>query len=322
MAVDVSAFTAMARAEFQNGLIERQGRVKPAKYDAFTTELGSSVRVETHLFMSNLPRLREFKGHNPEYRLASSPYTITNKEWRVGPVTVRKTDLDDDQVGGYLMTIKGIPKRAESDIGFKILDHLAAGTTNLCFDGTAYFADSHTFGSGDNLMTTDNSGNDALTHKIVALIPTSDIKPVIFQNREPVKELRDDYTPQAMLTKEFHYWADTRFGLGYGYWFDAIHVTITDTPTLTELDTQLTEIANRFRTFTLPKGSDVDDSLYVHEGWVPESENFYLLCNLGLAQLLYKLRTTELIAAGSGGAVINNQWREKFTLVPTSALGA
>lgn len=320
MAVDVSAFSALARKEFMQGLIKAQGKVKPAKYDPFVTELGSTVRVETHLFMSNLPRLREFKGYSPATRLTVSPYTITNKEYRVGPVVVREVDLDDDQVGGYLTTIGDIPNRGQKDIGFDILKHLALGTTNLCFDGTAYFADSHSFGSGDNLMTVDNAGNDGVTHRIIAMIPENAIKPVIFQNRESLKQLRDDYSPEARKKKEFEYWADARYGLGYGFWFDAIHMTITDTPTLAELDSILTSIANRFRTFTLPKGADVDDLLYTHEGWTPEEDNFYILSNMGLAQLLYKLRTTELIAAGTGGAVVNNQWMRKFTLIPTSAL--
>lgn len=320
MPVDVGAFSALARSEFQNGLIETQARVMPANYDDFVTRLSSTVRVETHLFMSNLPRLREFKGYSPGIRLTVNPYTIANIEYRIGPVTVRQTDLDDDQVGGYMMTIKNLPKQGLKDIGFRVLSHLAAGTSNLCFDGTAFFADSHTFGSGDNLMTENNASNDGLTHKIIAMITDVPIKPVIFQDRESLKQLQDDYSPEAKKIKEYEYWADCRFGLGYGFWFSAIHSTITDTPTLVELDTILTNIANRFRTFTLPKGADVDDSLYVHEGWVPESSNLTILCNMGLAQLLYKLRTTELVASGTGGAVVNNQWKEKFTLVPTSAL--
>src|SRR5687767_11697123 len=113
MPVDVGAFSAMARAEFQNGLIDTQMSVMPLDHKPFTTEISSSVRVETHLFMSSLPRLREFKGYSPGTRLTVSPYTIVNKEWRVGPVTVRQTDLDDDQIGGYLMTVKNLPKQGQ-----------------------------------------------------------------------------------------------------------------------------------------------------------------------------------------------------------------
>lgn len=322
MAVEVSAFTALARAEFMNALMGAYSRVYPADIDPLVDEYPSKVRVETHTYMSNIPRLRRFKGYTPGQRLVASNWTVTNETYRCGPITVQKEDLDDDQVGGYMRAIAALPMQAQKDIKYKLLSTLAGGTTNLCFDGTAMFADSHTVGSGDNLMTVDNSGNDGLTHKVIAVITDGPAKPVLFQNREPLKELRDDYTPQAMKQREFEFWADTRFGVSCAAWFTAVHMTITDTPTLAELDTTLTSIANRFRTFTLPKGADADDTLYFHEGWVPEAENFTILCNLGLAQLLYKLRTTELIAAGTGGAVVNNQWREKFKLIPTSALGS
>lgn len=321
--MDVSAFTSLARAEFMQAKIEAESRVMPANYESFVTRIGSKVRVDVHTFMSTLPRLREFKGYSPGERLTSTPYTVENKEYRIGPVKVRSVDLDDDQVGGYLMTVKALPKQGQKDIGFKILAKLASGTTDTCFDGSAFFADSHTIGSGDNLMTVDNASNDGVTHKIIALnLGNPAMKPVLFQDRESLKNLQDDYSPEAKKQKEYEYWADCRFGLGYGFWWDAIHMTITDTPTLTELDTILTSLCDRFRTFTLPKGADVDDSLYVHEGWVPDSSNFTILCNLGLAQRLDKLRTTDLIASGTGGAVVNNQYMNKFTLVPTSALGS
>src|SRR5688500_5073936 len=103
MPIDVTAFTAMARTEFMQGKLAADSRPMPAKYDPFTTKLPSKTRVETHLYMSNLPRLREFKGYSPGIRLTNTPYTVENKEYRIGPVTVRKTDLDDDQVGGHLL---------------------------------------------------------------------------------------------------------------------------------------------------------------------------------------------------------------------------
>ncbi len=322
MTVQVSAFTAMARAEFMNALIETQSRVMPADYDSFVTKLGSKVRVETHTFMSNLPRLRLWKGYSPGTRLTNTPYNIENLEYRIGPVTVRSVDLDDDQVGGYMMAIKALPKQGQKDIGYKILAKLANGANEAGFDGTNYFAGSHTYGAGNNLMTADEASNDGKTHKIIAMILDVPFKPILFQDRESLKQLQDDYTPQARKVKEYEYWADCRFGLGYGFWFSSILLTITDTPTLTELDTNLTAICDRFRTFTLPPGADVDDLIYVHEGWVPAASNMTLLCNMGLAQRLDKLRTTELIASGTGGAVVNNQYKDKFTLIPTSALGA
>lgn len=324
MAVDVTAFTALARSEFMQGKMAAENKVMPANYEPFVTRIPSTVRVETHTYMSNLPRLYEFKGYSPATRLTSTPYTVENKEYRIGPVTVRSTDLDDDQIGGYLLTIKGLPDQGKKDIGFRQLDKLVAGTSDLCFDGSAFFANSHTVGSGDNLDTADNTSQDGVTHYMIGLVLTNPtIKPLIFQDRQSLTSLLTDAdTPQAMKQKEFEYWCDCRFGLAYGFWWDAIHLTITDTPTLTEVQGHIRALINRFRTFTLPKGRDVDTAMYVHENWTPDSSNFYILCNMGLGELLSTVQTESLIAAGTSGATITNQYKGRFTVIPTSALGA
>jgi phage major head subunit gpT-like protein len=322
MAVDVTAFSAMARAEFMNGKMAADDRPFPAAYEPFTTTMGSTTKVETHTYMSNLPRLARFKGYSPGVRLVNQEYTIPNYEWRIGPVNVRKTDLDDDQVGGYLKTVQALPGRAQKDIGHQVLAHLALGTANLGFDGTAFFANSHTFGSGDNLDTANYASNDGVTHKVIALITdNSAIKPVIFQDREPLSQLMTDAdTPQAAKLKEYEYWADVRFGLGYGFWWDAYHVTITDTPTVAEAYELVRQIINGFRSFTLPKGKDTDDTLYVHEGWEPQQSNFYLCCNLKLAEILRTALTISQYTTSTGN--VDNVYKNVGTVVPTSALGA
>lgn len=324
MAVDVTAFSALARSEFMKGKMAAENRIMPATHDPFVTRMPSTVRVETHTYMSNLPRLREFKGYVPGTRLTSTPYTVENKEFRIGPVNVRKTDLDDDQIGGYMLSIQGLPEQGKKDIGFRLLDKLADGTTDTCFDGTALFANSHTVGSGDNLDTANNASNDAVTHYMIGLVLTNPtIKPLIFQDRESLSSLQDDVgSPAAEKAKEYEFWADCRFGLAYGFWWDAYHLTITDTPTLAETQAHIEQIVDGFRTFTLPKGADVDDAMYVHEGWVPEASNFYILCNMKMGELLRTVQKESLIAAGTSGATITNKWKDSFTLVPTSALGA
>lgn len=322
MAVDVTAFSAMARAEFMNGKMAADEKSFPANYEPFTTKMASTTKVETHTYMSNLPRLARFKGYSPGVRLMDKTYTIPNYEWRIGPVVVRKTDLDDDQIGGYLRTVNALPGRAQKDVGHQILAHLAAGTTNLCFDGTAMFANSHTFGSGDNLDTANYASNDGVTHKVIALITdNSAIKPVLFQDREPLSALQTDaQTPQAAKLKEYEYWADCRFGLGYGFWWDAYHMTITDTPTVGECYEMVRQIINGFRTFTLPKGRDSDDTLYIHEGWYPQASNFFLCCNLKLAEILNTALTISQYVTSTGN--VDNVYKGVATVVPTSALGA
>lgn len=322
MAVDVSAFTAMARAEFMNGKMAADEKPFPGAYEQFTTVMPSTTKVETHTYMSNLPRLSEFKGYSAAVRLMDKTYTVANKEYRIGPVQVRKTDLDDDQIGGYMRSVNALPARGQKDIGHKILAHLALGTSNTCFDGSAFFANSHTFGSGDNLDTANYASNDAVTHKVIGLVVDNPaVKPVVFQDRESLSQLMTDAdTPQAAKLREYEYWADCRFGLAYGFWWDAYHVTITDTPTVAECYELIRQIINGFRSFTLPKGKDTDDTLYVHEGWNPDPTNFVLLCNLKLGELLRTALTIAQYTTSTGN--VDNVYRNVATLIPTSALGA
>ena len=75
-------------------------------------------------------------------------------------------------------------------------------------------------------------------------------------------------------------------------------------------------------TFTIPKGSQVDDSIYFWEGWTPASANCTVLCNLQAATLLETIRDLSLIALGTGGGVVTNYLQNKFKVIPTSALCA
>lgn len=320
--MDVTAFTAMARSEFAKGMDAAYAKPYPARVDPFTTRLTSATKVETHTYMSNLPRLALFKGYSPGVRLTNKEYNVPNFTYRAGPITVSKENIDDDQIGGYLTTINGLPARAQKDIDHIMLSHLAAGTTKQCFDGTAMFADSHTFGIGDNLDTFDAAASDGATHKIIAMVCDSPIKPILFQDREPLQGLTTDASEvSAAKLREFEYWSDCRFGLGYGFWWDAIHLTITDTPTVEEIQEKvITQIINRFRTFTLPKGRDTDDALYVHEGWIPGSENLILACNLKLAEIINTAIRSDRVVTTGGQRV--NQYQNIATVVPTSALGA
>ena len=322
MAVDVGSFSAMARSEFMNGKMAADNMPFPAKYESFTTTIPSTAKVETHTYLSNLPRLARFKGYSPAVRLVDQVYNIPNYEWRIGPVTVRKTDLDDDQLGGYLKTINAMPERAQKDVGHQVMAHLAAGTTNLCFDGTALFADSHTFGSGDNLDTANYASNDAVSHVVIALITdNSAIKPIIYQDRDSLSGLdTDGDTPQSRLAKEVLFWSDIRFGLGYGLWWDCYRVAITDTPDVGECYQLIRQIINGFRAFTLPKGKDSDDALYVHEGWEPTKSNFFLCCNLKLTEILRTAVSISQYVTSTGN--VDNVYKDVATIVPSSALGA
>ncbi len=320
MAIDVTAFTALARSEFQTQLMEAYAAPYPADISQLVDEYSSKVAVEVYPYMSNIPRLRVFKRDSPAVQLASATWTVSNVTYRGGPIVVQKESLDDDQTGGYLKAISSLPAGLAKDIKYKILSTLCGNGT--CFDGSSMFASAHNIGTGNNIMTEDNASNDTITHKIIAVITDGPAKPILFQNREPLKDLNDNGSIQGLEAREYRYWADTRFGVACASWFVCVLDTLTDTPTLPELTTILLRMFNRLRTFSLPAGNAVDDVIYFHEGWVPASNNLTLLCNLQLATLLETIRDSALIASGTGGGVVTNYLMNKFKLIPTSALGA
>lgn len=321
MPVDVTIFSAQARGEFLKGMIEAQQQPMPPQYAQFTTELASKTKVETHTWLSALPQLREFKGVRGATTLIDSTYTVTNKRNRIGPVEVSLDTIEDDQVGGYMNQIRNMPTQAKNDLGQLALAHLANGTTNLCFDGTAMFANSHTFGSGDNLDTANSAGSsDGVTHKIIALVTrNAAVKPLLVQTRSAIGQLDTDAdTPQARELTRQKYWADCRFGLGYGFWWDAYHLTITDTPTVENCYTHIEQIINGLRTFTLPKGDDEDVARKVHEGWDPDKSNFVLLCNMKLGTILKRAVALTQYTSSTGN--VDNVYKDCAMVYPTSSL--
>src|SRR5579863_4866519 len=322
MGISVSEFTALAKAEFQNNLMGAYAKPYPADIDALVDNWPSKTAVETYPFMTNIPRLRIFKRDSPAIQLVADKWIVKNETYRLGPIVVQKETIDDDQIGGYLKAIGTLPAAGQKDIKYAILKQLANGTTNPCFDGTNMFAASHTIGTGNNSMTATSASGDAIAHKIIAIITDNPAKPVLFQNREPIKELNNNGTAEGKEARVYRYLCDTRYGLACAASFTSCFLAITNTPTLTELTTDILAMFNRLRTFTLPKGSDVDDFLYYHEGWTPASNNSTLLCNLQMATLLETIRDSALIASGTGGGVVTNYLQGKFRVIPTSALGA
>ena len=322
MSIDVSAFTALAKAEFSIQLMGAYAHPIPADIDMLVDEWPSKTAVETYPYMTNIPRLRVFRRDSPAVQLVADKWTVKNVTYRCGPVVVQKETLDDDQIGVNMRAIAAMPAGAQKDIKYKLLAQLANGNSNPCFDGTNMFASTHTIGTGNNTMTALSASSDGIAHKIILVITDGPARPLLFQNREPLKELQNNGTPNAMEARESRYWADTRFGMACAAWFTSVYMAISNTPSLTELTTDLLAMFNRLRTFTLPKGNDVDDSLYFWEGWTPAANNCVALCNLQLATLLETIRDSALIASGTGGGVVTNYLQGKFKVIPTSALGA
>ena len=328
--MDINLFTAAMRTEF---LRSSQAVAEPAPVDKIITTVPSTARIENYSWMTPAPGISRYVGRRRKAQLDAIKYTVENREYD-GTLTVPIRDIEDDQVGGYKIRMADLTKKAGAPFRSQlVLSHLANGGTATCFDGSAFFATSHTigsagsapygFGGGGNALTYDAASNDGVTHRLIMLYHGGDLKPLMFQNRKPAQFNTDAGTPASIKAKEADYWIDLEAAAAFGYWWDAVRVTITDTPTLTELFAIIDGCRQCFRRFQLPKALDTDPNEYPHEQTQFGADNTTIVCSTGLEQLLNHALNEDRVGvsvAGSTGGITSNIYYKKFGLIATNRL--
>jgi phage major head subunit gpT-like protein len=320
--VDINVFTAAMRTEFLNAY-EQVDPATPAPYEAFTAIIPSTARIENYAWLSPVPGIQQYKGHRRLGNIDAIKYTVTNLEFDAS-FEVLNRDVEDDQVGGYMMKPKDLARKAKLYPGRLALKTLAAGETTLCFDGTNFFATAHNIGSAPangNLLTFDGAANDGATHKAILLIHDGPIKPLVYQDRKKAEFNTDAGTPGSKFSKKSRYWTDLEGAGAFGFWWDAIKVNITDTPTIPEAQTILANMANQLRGFKLPKATPSDDDERPHEQLVFGRDNATLVVSSQLGEIFRTVLNAENIVASAGGGIATNIYRGFANLVVTGFLG-
>ena len=224
---------------------------------------------------------------------------MVNKEYD-SSLQVLTRDIEDDQTGGYGVKFRELASKAKAFPNHLVLEMLDDGSTTTCFDGSSFFADSHTIGTGDNLMGGSGTATaNGLAYKIVALAKSGMIKPLIFQDRKPFKLMDDTSSPDAAFRKELRWWIDGEAAAAFGYWWDAVEYTFTGIPTLTEVQTALGDIEDRFRTFKLPKAFTSDRSEFPHEQLEFSPASMTFVCATRLGNLMRIALTADTIVNSS-----------------------
>ncbi len=262
--------------------------------------------------------MQEWDGANDYGTIASYIYSIENKIYRAS-VMMRVYDLDDDQTGGLQQKPKELAVKAKKFPHREIMKALASGQTGtfaadgtsygLGFDGTAFFAAAHNFGSGSNLMTTYNTlantgGGDNTAYQICALYHgegTGTLKPMVWQQRSGPEFRTNSGTDQSDESLQVRSWATIRGRAAYGIWYNAIKQPILGKPNISEMHEIFSNIEARYRTFQLPKYRAVTFGEYVHEQTQFNSGSLTLAGSTGLAEVLRQALTQDW--APQGGAV-------------------
>ncbi len=278
-ASNVDLFTVAMRTEFINSY----GSVaEPTPLNDCMQVIPSNTRVENYAHLYPAPGVAEFTGSRRFVRIGESSYLVRNKTFD-SSFSVKLDDIDDDQTGGYKIKAQELAQKMKNWQLLSGLIGLARGQTDQCFDGTAFFADSHVIGTGDNKMAvTANGTNDGATHYLYFLYTGGPVKPLFWQDREKAQLFTDAGSESSQKAREVRYWADCRGAIGYGYWYDAIQCTITNTPAVYDLIDIYATAKKTFRGFKLPKTFTGAQDEYIHQMHSFNSGNMVLLCSTGI----------------------------------------
>lgn len=293
MADKIDIFTAQMRTEFERAF---NAVATPAPIESAMTIVPSTAREENYAWLSPVPGIDEYKGYRRYGRISEIKYKLANLEYDAA-FEVLNRDIEDDQTGGYGIKAKDLALKAKLYPNRKSLQTLSEGQTTLCFDGTNFFANSHTIGTGDNLIVATVAGSDGVTHAMAGLIYGGAVNPLLWQNRKGPKFLTNAGTPAASETKTSRYWCDLEGAAGFGYWWDSVLTTFAHTPTVAEVQTTLGDMEAQFRQFQIPKNLATDTAEYVHEQIEFTEKTLIIVCSTKLGHLLRQALSLSLIGS-------------------------
>ena len=294
MPVDrIDIFTQAMNSAFVNAY---DAIAEPAPIDVAITEVGSKGRIENYPWMYPPPLLHAWKGYRQYAKLGETNYRVPNVTY-TAEFECPKEDLDDDQVGGLKLQAAAMARGAKEWKGIQCLNTLAAGQTTTCFDGTNFFASSHTIGTGNNIVTGTGTGS-AVTHAAVFLVVANKmVKPLLWQQREGPDFRTDIGEVIHSQTRMAHWWADLRGAAAFGFWWDAVLVKWTATPSVTEVQTTIGDVNARFRGFTYPKSLPTDVSQYPHGQTKFTDKTLVVVCSTLIDHLVRQALTLSLIGS-------------------------
>ncbi|QAZ67037.1 Mu-like prophage major head subunit gpT family protein [Solidesulfovibrio carbinolicus] len=213
----VSALFTGFRAEFQRVYGET-----PSHWDKVATLMPSTSKSNTYGWLGQFPQLVEWVGPRVLKDMAAHGYSITNKLFE-STVGVKRTDIEDDEVGIYKPLFGEMGRAAKSFPDELVYGLLRLGLSTLCFDGQYFFDTDHPV-----YPNVDGTGAAATIANIADgtdipwfLLDTSRVlKPVLFQERtkpELTSMTRAD-DEAVFMTDEYRFGIRYRCNSGFGFW--------------------------------------------------------------------------------------------------------
>jgi len=216
------------KKHFQDGLA-----LAPSQYKDIAAIVPTTTKFTAYGWLGAFPSMQEWIGDRTFKNMQASNYQIEVKPYQ-SAVSVKRTDLADDQLGIYapLFREEGLAAGRHPDqLTFKVLQEAAdaSGAGGLCYDGKTFFHEKHPVfpnvdGTGTAIEIANNykeTGVGAKQGPAWYLLDCSRaIKPLIFQEREKVKitHMVKDDDESVFMRDEYRFGISARYNVGFGLW--------------------------------------------------------------------------------------------------------
>lgn len=191
--------------------------------DVISSRVPSTTKLNEYAWLGELPGMREWLGDRQRLQLKGKAYSIENKDFEL-TVEVKKTDIEDDNIGGYSMMFTAMGRSVSAHPEQLVWGALAAGHQNLCYDGQFFFDTDHpVLDAAGNVQSVSNSLAGAGAPWFL-IDDNQAVKPLIYQERKAPMFVAMDSpeNPETFNRNTLTYGADYRGNVGYGFWQFAV----------------------------------------------------------------------------------------------------
>lgn len=321
-------------------------------WEEFVDEIPSTARVENYPVMMLPSGMKPYIGKMQWNSISEFYYSLENQQYR-NNISFPLRDIEDATGNAGDQKINIYLKAADmlafqSGRLFKnqlVMEKLAKGRTTNSLDNSNFFASSHNlggiwlnggaaappgFGGGGNLLTFPGTSiADSSFHRFIIMVmsPMMPTKPMFFQNRKPGQLHTNHGQYQSILSDKVEFFCRAEAAVGLAWWYQAIEVDITNTPSLLDLVTCIDGARQQFAKFTLQTKYSDDPPRFIHEQWMPDASNTLILSDPSLGVLFEHLlhQQTYSVAGVStpqGGVYTSNVYQGKFRLAQSNYLTA
>lgn len=203
-----------------NATFNKAMTAAPSHYRKLAMVVPSATGENQYGWLSAMPKLREWVGDRVVHQLSVEGFVLRNREFEA-TISVRRTDVEDDQYGVYGPMFEKMGRDAAQHPDELVLELLKEGFTKPCYDNQNFFDAEHPVGgaSGEAPVLVSNSGGGSGTAWFL-LDCSQPIKPLVFQERLPYRlsSLDREQDENVFFKGEYIYGVRARGNAGFGLW--------------------------------------------------------------------------------------------------------